>query len=124
MEPAFEPVRPSARPGAKPLLGLVMIVKNENATIADTLDSVKDEIDHWTIVDTGSTDGTQDIIRATLEGIPGQLLSKPFVDFSTTRNFALKVRHVSIACTEPCLSCLHFSCDTSVVCLGCNFKTA
>lgn len=40
-------------------LGLVMIVKNEVATINTTLGSMRDMIDYWTIVDTGSTDGTQ-----------------------------------------------------------------
>lgn len=36
-----------------------MIVKNEVATINTTLGSMRDMIDYWTIVDTGSTDGTQ-----------------------------------------------------------------
>lgn len=36
-----------------------MIVKNEVATINKTLASMRDMIDYWTIVDTGSTDGTQ-----------------------------------------------------------------
>lgn len=36
-------------------LGLVMIIKDENATIYDTLANVRGAIDHWTIVDTGST---------------------------------------------------------------------
>jgi hypothetical protein len=36
-------------------LGLVMIIKDENATIYDTLASVRGAIDYWTIVDTGST---------------------------------------------------------------------
>ena len=40
-------------------LGLVMIVKDEVATINITLGSLRDHIDYWTIVDTGSTDGTQ-----------------------------------------------------------------
>ena len=50
---------PTAASGEPPLLGLVMIIKNENATIETTLESVKHDIDYWTIVDTGSTDGTQ-----------------------------------------------------------------
>ncbi len=50
---------PTAAAGEPPLLGLVMIIKNENATIEKTLESVKHDIDYWTIVDTGSTDGTQ-----------------------------------------------------------------
>lgn len=83
---------PTAAAREPPLLGLVMIVKNENATIARTLNSVKDDIDFWTIVDTGSTDGTQDTVREVMGDTPGQLLSEPFVDFSTTRNYALRVR--------------------------------
>ncbi len=86
------PVRPAAREGEPPLLGLVMIVKDENATIEATLASVKGDIDYWTIVDTGSKDGTQATIKAAMVGVPGQLLSEPFADFSTTRNFALRVR--------------------------------
>ena len=44
---------------AQKTLGLVMIVKDEVATINITLGSMRDHIDDWTIVDTGSTDGTQ-----------------------------------------------------------------
>ena len=36
-------------------IGLVMILKNENETVYETLTSIKDGIDYWTIVDTGST---------------------------------------------------------------------
>lgn len=36
-----------------------MIVKNEVGTINKTLASMRDMIDYWTLVDTGSTDGTQ-----------------------------------------------------------------
>jgi hypothetical protein len=43
------------------LLGLVMIVKNEAHGIRETLESFKPFIDRWTILDTGSTDGTQRI---------------------------------------------------------------
>ncbi|CAL8463331.1 g2865 [Coccomyxa elongata] len=71
-------------------LGLVMIVKNEVATINKTMASMRDMIDYWTIVDTGSTDGTQDAIRECMEGYPGDLYEEPFVDFSTTRNYALR----------------------------------
>lgn len=93
---------PTAASGEPPLLGLVMIIKNENATIEATLESVKHDIDYWTIVDTGSTDGTQDTVRAAMADVPGQLLSQPFVDFSTTRNFALKVPQHSLAACKPC----------------------
>jgi hypothetical protein len=73
------------------LLELVMIVKDEARGIVPTLQSVAPFIDRWTILDTGSTDGTQDLIRQTLEGIPGQLFEEPFVDFGTTRSRALEL---------------------------------
>ena len=42
---------------------LNMIVKNEAAVIARCLASVRPLIDSWAIVDTGSSDGTQEIVR-------------------------------------------------------------
>ena len=36
-------------------VGLVMILKDENETIHETLTSIREGIDYWTIVDTGST---------------------------------------------------------------------
>lgn len=73
------------------LLTLSMIVKDEEATLARTLRSVKPFIDRWVILDTGSTDGTRELIRRELEGVPGELHDKPFVDFATTRNLALEL---------------------------------
>lgn len=77
------------------LLGLVMIVKNEAHNIEQTLASFRSVIDRWTILDTGSTDGTQDVIRRELAGIPGELHEEPFVDFSTSRNRALELHGTS-----------------------------
>jgi Glycosyl transferase family 2/Tetratricopeptide repeat len=71
------------------LVTLSMIVKDEEATLARTLRSVKPFIDRWVIVDTGSTDGTRDLIRHELADVPGELHESPFVDFATTRNLAL-----------------------------------
>lgn len=85
-------------PSSAPLLGLVMVVKNEAHGIASTLMSLREHIDTWTILDTGSTDGTQDIIREVLSGeftVPGNLLEEPFVDFSTTYNRALDLHGTS-----------------------------
>jgi len=80
---------------AADLLTLSMIVKDEEATIARTLRSVKPFIDRWVIVDTGSTDATREIIRQEMAGVPGELHDKPFVDFSTTRNEALDLAGTS-----------------------------
>ena len=73
------------------LLTLVMIVKDEAHTIAATLESVRPAIDRYCILDTGSTDGTQDVIRRTFADIPGEVHEEPFVDFATTRNRALEL---------------------------------
>jgi len=62
------PVRhgvPRSRTGL-PTICLCMIVKNEAAVIERCLASVRPLIDTWVISDTGSTDGTQDLIRADL----------------------------------------------------------
>jgi glycosyltransferase involved in cell wall biosynthesis len=73
-------------------IGLSMIVKNESHVILRLLSSVYKHIDYWAIVDTGSTDGTQEIIKSFFEtkGVPGELLETPWVDFSTCRNIALE----------------------------------
>lgn len=68
-----------------------MIVKDEAHVIARCLESVRPIIDHWEIVDTGSTDGTQDVIRAALADLPGRLVERPWVDFASNRSEALKL---------------------------------
>lgn len=72
-------------------LGLSMIVKNESHVILRVLNSVAPIIDRWAIVDTGSTDGTQEIIRNFFEskGIPGEVIEIEWKDFATSRNVAL-----------------------------------
>ena len=46
------------KPDDRPLLEFVMIVKNEAHSIEDTIISAKPWVDRYTILDTGSTDGT------------------------------------------------------------------
>lgn len=73
-------------------LGLSMIVKDEHHVIERLMKSVYKHIDYWVIVDTGSTDGTQEIIRNFFKehDVPGELIETPWVDFSTCRNIALQ----------------------------------
>jgi glycosyltransferase involved in cell wall biosynthesis len=65
-----------------------MIVKNEGEVIERCLASVRPFIDRWVICDTGSTDDTKEKIQKVMQGVPGLLLDRPWVDFSTNRNEA------------------------------------
>lgn len=74
-------------------LCLVMIVKNESKVIRRCLESVKDYIHYWVICDTGSTDGTQQIIKEEMEkyNIPGELHETEWKDFGTNRSESLEL---------------------------------
>ncbi|MBM3192095.1 MAG: glycosyltransferase [Chlamydiae bacterium] len=76
---------------AKPLLCLNMIVKNEKRVIERALHSAMPWIDYWVIVDTGSTDGTQELIKQTLHAIPGELYERPWKNFGFNRTEALEL---------------------------------
>ena len=78
-------------------LCLNMMVRNEAANIERCLASVADHIACWVIGDTGSSDGTQEIIQSffTRRGIPGELHQFPFHNFEQARNAALERAHAS-----------------------------
>jgi glycosyltransferase involved in cell wall biosynthesis len=79
----------------RPLVTLVMIVKNEIRSLPSTLNSVLSFVDRISILDTGSTDGSDLFIErwcaANLYADQWALHRGKFVDFSTTRNEALKL---------------------------------
>lgn len=52
-------------------IALAMVAKDEEAHIATSLGSVKELVDHWTLIDTGSTDKTIEIAQQVMEGVPG-----------------------------------------------------
>ncbi len=71
---------------------LNMIVKNETKVLERLFSSLKDIIDYYVIVDTGSTDGTPEFIkqRLTEYGIPGEVHCHEWVNFGYNRNQALQ----------------------------------
>jgi glycosyltransferase involved in cell wall biosynthesis len=70
---------------------LSMIVRDEAHIVAEVLDATAPYIDYWVVVDTGSTDGTQDLIRSHMGrlAIPGELHERPWRDFGHNRSEAL-----------------------------------
>lgn len=78
---------------ARPKICLNMIVRNEAHIVHEVLDSVAPYISYWVVVDTGSDDGTQDIIRNHMAGlgIPGELHERPWRDFGHNRSEALEL---------------------------------
>ena len=90
------------------------IVKNETGIIERGLASFLPIINTWCIMDTGSTDGTQEKIRNFFasRGIEGELHEEAFVDFEYTRNSCLaKVR----AMLKPGDYCVHMDADEILV---------
>src|SRR5690606_24767840 len=69
-------------------LCLTMIVKDEAAIIERCLSAAAPWIDAYAIHDTGSSDGTPDIVRSFFEerGVPGQVTHGRFHDFAQARN--------------------------------------
>lgn len=79
----------------KPRTGIClnMIVKNETKVLERLFRSVKDYVDYYVIVDTGSTDGTPEFIAEKMRqfGIEGEVHSRPWVNFGVNRQQALEL---------------------------------
>lgn len=70
------------------------IVKNEEKGIMTMLESVKDSIHYYVIVDTGSTDRTKEVIKEYFDsvGIKGEIHDRPwYKDFGRSRTEALQL---------------------------------
>ena len=83
--------------GPDPRMCLCMVVKDEAKLIRTAIRSWKDLAlsQHWeacwSILDTGSTDGTQDIILEELSMLPGQLHERPWKNYSLSRTEAVEL---------------------------------
>lgn len=92
----FDPNRPQIakdkRHPTTTTLAVTMIVKNESKIIRRLFDSIVGFLDYWVIVDTGSTDGTQDIILDYFreKNIPGELHHIPWKNFGYNRTKAIQ----------------------------------
>jgi len=73
------------------LICYTMIIKNGGPLLETVLTENLPFIDRWCIIDTGSTDGTQDVIRRVLKNKKGKLYEEPFVDFKVSRNRCLEL---------------------------------
>lgn len=84
-------------------IGLCMIAKNEAHVIRRSLDSVRGLVDYVLVEDTGSTDGTQQVVRDWLaeNGIDGAVVETPWRDFAWNRTQALAhlraIQHIDYA---------------------------
>lgn len=98
----------------RPTICLCMILKNEAHVIASTLDNLMSRfpITHYAISDTGSVDGTQDIVSAFFSErkVPGTISEDPWRNFAHNRTLAL-----ATARTSPAPYILIFDGDDEVV---------
>ena len=85
----------------QPLLGLYMMVKDEAGGIADTMHSALPHLDGISVLDTGSEDDTVQRIESLMSeyGVSGAVHHGSFVDFSTTRNEALRLAAATLNTT-------------------------
>lgn len=73
------------------LINMCIMVKNGGEQFEQMLQNNMQYIDEWTILDTGSTDNTIEIIERTLVGKKGKLYREPFINFRDSRNRLLEL---------------------------------
>ena len=66
---------------------LCAIMRDEEKILTRLIDSCKDIIDYWVIVDTGSIDNSMELLQKTMDdyGIPGELHERPWVNYGKNR---------------------------------------
>jgi glycosyltransferase involved in cell wall biosynthesis/tetratricopeptide (TPR) repeat protein len=73
------------------LLHLLIMVKNAGEGFRDVLKENLVHVDRWTILDTGSTDNTIQIIKETCANKRGTLYQEPFINFRDSRNRCIEL---------------------------------
>ncbi|HEY2511363.1 MAG TPA: glycosyltransferase [Polyangiaceae bacterium] len=64
---------------------LAVMAKDEAAVLERCLASARPLVDAWLLLDTGSTDATAAIAERTMEGLPGEVVHRPWRDFAESR---------------------------------------
>lgn len=75
--------------GGNTTVGLAMIVKNEARTLPRLAASLDQQLDHWTIVDTGSADDTVQVAEEAFAGVDGEVIHDEWRGYGPSRNVAL-----------------------------------
>ena len=73
------------------LLNFCVMVKNGGNLFEKMLTENLHNVDRWTILDTGSTDNTIEIIERVLKNKKGKLYQEPFINFRDSRNRCLEL---------------------------------
>ena len=79
------PVLRRKRRNAPLRICLAMIVRDESQTLPRLVESLDGVIDEWCIIDTGSIDGTPELVERLLGHLPGRLEHRPWKDFGHNR---------------------------------------
>lgn len=87
-----------------------MIVRDEAHVVARCLASVRPYVDRWVVCDTGSVDGTAEVVRVTMGDMPGRLVRHKWRDFGHNRTMALRE-----AAKEKCDFTLVIDADETLV---------
>lgn len=81
-----------------PRVAVVLIVRDEAGRIGRALASVREAVDTWLIIDTGSTDSTIEEIHSVATGWPGTLLERRWISFGENRTELLReARQLGVA---------------------------
>ncbi len=76
---------------SKPTIALTMVVKNEEATVERWINSWKDIVDYYLIIDTGSSDNTLELMTDLLKDYPGRIYQDEWVSHGVNRNKAYNI---------------------------------
>jgi glycosyltransferase involved in cell wall biosynthesis len=97
-------------------IGMAMIVKNEALTLPRLAASVRDQLDHWIIVDTGSDDETVTVAEKVFSGVPGNVIRDVWRGYGPSRNVALEAArpHTDLVLTIDADDTLHGTLERSI----------